>query len=37
MFHSSYESVTISRTLIGWRVGMTMSNIQLGNMRPGEG
>ena len=34
-FHSGYESMTISRTLIGWRVGMTMSNIQLGNMRPG--
>ena len=36
-FHSGYESMTISRTLIGWRMGMTMSNIQLGNMRPGEG
>ena len=27
--------MTISRTLIGWREGMTMSNIQLGNMRTG--
>ena len=33
-FHSGYESMTISRTLIGWQMGMTMSNIQLGNMRP---
>ena len=35
-FHSGYESVTISRTPIDWRVGMTISNIQLGNMPPGR-